>query len=36
MRETAARWNRNVAVKALGIDPSTLGGAKAKASGKAQ
>ena len=36
MRETAARWNRNVALKSLGINPSTLAGATSKAPGKAQ
>jgi peptidyl-prolyl cis-trans isomerase D len=37
MRETHARWNRNLALKAIGIDPATVtGGAKAKTSGKAQ
>jgi peptidyl-prolyl cis-trans isomerase D len=36
MRATGARWNRNVALKALGIDPATLGGGQTKASGKAK
>ncbi|MBV8681704.1 MAG: peptidyl-prolyl cis-trans isomerase [Caulobacteraceae bacterium] len=36
MRETGARWNRNVALKSIGIDPSTIAGPKGKATGKAQ
>jgi peptidyl-prolyl cis-trans isomerase D len=36
MQATGARWNRNVALKSLGIDPATLAGAKLKTSGKAK
>lgn len=36
MRETRAHWNRNVALKAIGIDPATITGVQGKASGKAQ
>jgi peptidyl-prolyl cis-trans isomerase D len=36
MRTTGAHWNRNQALKSLGIDPATLAGAQTKAPGKAK
>jgi peptidyl-prolyl cis-trans isomerase D len=36
MRQTGARWNRNVALKSIGIDPKTVAGTTVKTSGKAQ
>jgi peptidyl-prolyl cis-trans isomerase D len=37
MRQTRARWNRNMALKSLGVDPATLAaGTPGKAPGKAQ
>jgi peptidyl-prolyl cis-trans isomerase D len=35
MRETRATWNRPLALKALEVDPATVGAAKAPAGGKA-